>query len=117
MSPRRDFSINDGGPPSVSIQLSRGWLALSCRPTWQEATNFVVDLHWLTGNLSSGAEMGKPEKLTLVCDADGSIGVVLEFSDSDFEAYSMPDLALVGAFQTKAQAAQALGARTHQFRH
>ena len=25
------------------------------------------------------------------------------------EAYSMPDLALVGAFQTKAQAAQALG--------
>jgi hypothetical protein len=58
--------------------------------------------------------MGKPEKLTLVCDADGSIGVVLEFSDTDFEAYSMPDLALVGA---KAQAAQALGTRTHQFRH
>ena len=61
--------------------------------------------------------MGKPEKLILVCDADGSIGVVLEFSDTDFEAYSMPDLALVGAFQTKAQAAQALGTRTHQFRH
>jgi hypothetical protein len=61
--------------------------------------------------------MGKPEKLTLVCDANGSIGVVLEFSDTDFEAYSMPDLALVGAFQTKAQAAQALGAPTHQFRH
>jgi hypothetical protein len=34
---------------------------------------------------------------------------VMEFSESDFEAYSMPDLALVGAFQTKAQAAQALG--------
>ena len=34
--------------------------------------------------------MGKPEKLTLVCDADGSISVVLEFSDSDFEAYSCP---------------------------
>jgi hypothetical protein len=49
--------------------------------------------------------MGKPEKLTLVCDANGSIGIVLEFSDTDFEAYSMPDLALVGAFQTKAQAA------------
>jgi hypothetical protein len=45
--------------------------------------------------------MGKPEKLTLVCDADGSIGVVLEFSDTDFEAYSMPDLALVGAFRQR----------------
>jgi hypothetical protein len=61
--------------------------------------------------------MGKPEKLTLVCDANGSIGIVLEFSDTDFEAYSMPDLALVGAFQTKAQAAQALRAPMHQFRH
>jgi len=81
------------------------------------ATNFVDNLHWLVGNLLCGAEMGKPEKLTLVCDADGSIGVVLEFSDCEFEAYSMPDLALVGAFQTKAQAAQALGARTHQYRH
>ena len=53
--------------------------------------------------------MGQREKLTFVYDADGSIGVVMEFSESDFEAYSMPDLALVGAFQTKAQAAQALG--------
>ena len=53
--------------------------------------------------------MGQREKLSLVYDADGSIGVVMEFSESDFEAYSMPDLALVGAFQTKAQAAQALG--------
>jgi hypothetical protein len=46
--------------------------------------------------------MGQREKLSLVYDADGSIGVVMEFSESDFEAYSMPDLALVGAFQTKA---------------
>jgi hypothetical protein len=52
-----------------------------------------------------------------VYDADGSIGVVMEFSERDFEAYSMPDLALVGAFQTKAQAAQAFGARMHPFRH
>jgi hypothetical protein len=52
--------------------------------------------------------MGQREKLSLVYDADGSIGVVMEFSESDFEAYSMPDLALVGGFQTKAQAAQAL---------
>jgi hypothetical protein len=56
-----------------------------------------------------GGKMGQREKLSLVYDADGSIGVVMEFSESDFEAYSMPDLALVGAFQTKAQAAQALG--------
>jgi hypothetical protein len=48
----------------------------------------------------------------------GSIGVVMEFSESDFEAYSMPDLALIGAFRTKAQAAQALAAaRTHPFKH
>jgi hypothetical protein len=60
------------------------------------------------GNLMGG-KMGQREKLSLVYDADGSIGVVMEFSESDFEAYSMPHLALVGAFQTKAQAAQALG--------
>src|SRR5262245_13724495 len=64
-----------------------------------------------------GAEMGEREKLTFVYDADGSIGVVMEFSESDFEAYSMPDFALVGTFQTKVQAAQALATRTHQFRH
>jgi hypothetical protein len=52
-----------------------------------------------------------------VYDADGSIGVVMEFSESDFEAYSMPDLALIGAFPTKAQAAQALATRTHLMRH
>jgi hypothetical protein len=57
------------------------------------------------------------DKLTLVYDAEGSIGVVMEFSERDFEAYSMPDLALVGAFQTKAQAAQALAPGTHQCRH
>jgi hypothetical protein len=51
--------------------------------------------------------MGKREKLTFVYD---------EFSENDFEAYSMPDLALVGAFQTKAQAAQALARRTGQHR-
>jgi hypothetical protein len=56
-----------------------------------------------------GGKMSQREKLSLVYDANGSIGVVMEFSESDFEAYSMPDLALVGAFQTKAQAAQALG--------
>ena len=56
-----------------------------------------------------GGKMGQREELTFVYDGDGSIGVVMEFSESDFEAYSMPDLALVGAFQTKAQAAQALG--------
>lgn len=57
------------------------------------------------------------EKLTFVYDADGSIGVVMEFSECDFEAYSMPDFALIGTFQTKAQVAQALATRTHQFRH
>jgi hypothetical protein len=57
------------------------------------------------------------EKLTFVYDADGAVGVVMEFSEVDFEAYSMPDLALVGAFQTKAQAAHALATRTHQLRH
>jgi len=56
--------------------------------------------------------MGKREKLTFVYDTDGSIGLVIEFSESDFEAYSMPNLALVGAFQSKAQAAQALDTRT-----
>ena len=57
-------------------------------------------------------EVGQREKLTFVYDARGSIGVVMEFSESDFEAYSMPDLTLVGAFQTKAQAAQALNTCT-----
>jgi hypothetical protein len=62
--------------------------------------------------------MAQREKLMFVYDADGSIGVVMEFSESDFEAYSMPDLALIGAFRTKAQAAQALAAaRTHPFKH
>jgi hypothetical protein len=61
--------------------------------------------------------MCQRERFTFVCDANGSIGVVMEFSESDFEAYSMPDLALIGAFQTKAQAAQALATRTHQLRH
>jgi hypothetical protein len=59
-----------------------------------------------------GGKMGQREKLTFVYDADGSIGVIMEFSRSDFEAYSMPDLTLVGAFQTKVQAAQALNTRT-----
>jgi hypothetical protein len=45
-------------------------------------------------------------------NADGSIGVVMEFADDDFEAYAMPDLAFVGVFKTKAQAAQALGTHT-----
>ena len=63
------------------------------------------------------AEMRKREKLTFVHDAPGSIGVVMEFSESDFEAYSMPDLALIGAFQTKVQAAQALVSRSRQLRH
>jgi hypothetical protein len=62
-------------------------------------------------------KMGQRENLTFVCDANGSIGVVMEFSESDFEAYSMPDLSLIGAFQTKAQAAQALAATLHPFRH
>src|SRR5262245_35834735 len=68
-------------------------------------------------SLLSDRGMTQREKLMFVYDADGSIGVVMEFSESDFEAYAMPDLALVGAFHTKAQAAQALGARIHQFRH
>ena len=62
-------------------------------------------------------KMGRRDNLTFVCDADGAIGVVMEFSESDFEAYSMPDLALIGAFQTKAQAAQALATTLHPFRH
>jgi hypothetical protein len=61
--------------------------------------------------------MAQREKLMFVYDADGSIGVVMEFAESDFEAYAMPDLALVGTFQTKVQAAHALGARPHQLRH
>ena len=61
--------------------------------------------------------MWQRERFTFVYDADGSIGVVMEFSESDFEAYSMPDLALIGAFQTKAQAAEALATLTHQLRH
>ena len=62
-------------------------------------------------------KMKQREKLTVVYDADGSIGVVMEFSESDFEAYSMPDLALIGAFRTKAQAAQALASRSRQPRN
>jgi hypothetical protein len=61
--------------------------------------------------------MQQREKLTLVCDADGSIGVVMEFAEGDFEAYSMPDLALVGSFNTKAAAAQALETHARQSRH
>jgi hypothetical protein len=67
--------------------------------------------------MPADGNMAQREKLMFVYDADGSIGVVMEFSESDFEAYAMPDLVLVGAFQTKVQAAQALGGRTHQFRH
>jgi hypothetical protein len=58
--------------------------------------------------------VGQREKLRFVYDANGSIGVVMEFSESDFEAYSMPDLTLVGAFQTKAQAAQALNTTSYR---
>ena len=61
--------------------------------------------------------MRQREKLTLVYDSDGPIGLVVEFSESDFEAYSMPDLALLGTFQTKARAAQAIDTPTHQLRH
>jgi hypothetical protein len=61
--------------------------------------------------------MGQRANLIFVYDANGSIGVVMEFSESDFEAYSMPDLALIGAFQTKAQAAQAVATSAYQFRH
>jgi hypothetical protein len=67
--------------------------------------------------LSGGVGIMDREKLTFVYDADGAVGVVMEFSESEFEAYSMPDLALVGAFQTKAQAAQALATRAHLLRH
>jgi hypothetical protein len=64
-----------------------------------------------------GVDMAQREKPIFVYDANGSIGVVMEFSESDFEAYSMPDLALIGAFRTKAQAAQALASRSRQLRH
>jgi hypothetical protein len=64
-----------------------------------------------------GVDMAQREKPIFVYDANGSIGVVMEFSESDFEAYSMPDLALLGAFRTKAQAAQALAPRSRQLRH
>jgi|EndMetStandDraft_8_1072994.scaffolds.fasta_scaffold1037759_1 hypothetical protein len=60
--------------------------------------------------------MAQREKPIFVYDADGFIGVVMEFSESDFEAYSMPHLALIGAFRTKAQAAQALASRSRQLR-
>jgi hypothetical protein len=46
--------------------------------------------------------MAHCENLKFVCDANGLTGLVIQFSESDFDAYSMPDLALVGAFQTKA---------------
>jgi len=52
------------------------------------------------------------EKPIFAYDAGGSIGLEMAFSDSDFEAYSMPDLALIGTFRTKAQAAQALAGST-----
>ena len=32
--------------------------------------------------------MWQRERFTFVYDADGSIGVVMEFSESDFEAYT-----------------------------
>ena len=57
------------------------------------------------------------EKPIFAYDAGGSIGLEMAFSDSDFEAYSMPDLALVGTFQTKAGAVQALETQSHPFRH
>ena len=69
-----------------------------------------------SGNLCC-VDMAQREKQIFVYDANGSIGVVMEFSESDFEAYSMPDLALIGAFRTKAQAAQALASRSRQLRH
>jgi hypothetical protein len=62
-------------------------------------------------------KMRQREKLIFVYGAHGSIGVVMEFSEGDFEAYSMPDLALIGAFKTKAQAAEALATLTHQLPH
>jgi len=70
-----------------------------------------------SGNLCVGVDIAQREKPIFVYDANGSIGVVMEFSESDFEAYSMPDLALIGAFRTKAQAAQALASRSRQLRH
>ena len=70
-----------------------------------------------SGNLCVGVDMAQREKPIFVYDADDFIGVVMEFSESDFEAYSMPHLALIGAFRTKAQAAQALASRSRQLRH
>jgi len=61
--------------------------------------------------------MRKREKLSFVHDTCGAIGVVMEFSETDFEAYSMPDLALIGAFRTKAEAAQALALGSHRLKH
>jgi hypothetical protein len=61
--------------------------------------------------------MAHCENLMFVYDVNGPIGLVIQFSESDFEAYSMPDLALVGTFQTKAEAAQALETQSHPFRH
>ena len=52
-----------------------------------------------------------------VYGAEGAIGLVIQFSERDFEAYSMPDLALVGTFETKAEAVQALETQSHQFKH
>ena len=52
----------------------------------------TFDVYWL--GITWGRVMQKRQKLTLVCDADGSIGVVMEFADDDCEAYAMPDLAL-----------------------
>jgi hypothetical protein len=85
----------------------------------------VARWHWETvqiihidrsKDLPRVAEMRRREKLTFVHDASGSIGVVMEFSESHFEAYSMPDLALIGGFQTKAQAAQ-VSSRSRQLVH
>jgi hypothetical protein len=60
-------------------------------------------LRWVCkGNPWPSAEMAHCENLKFVCDANGPTGLVIQFSESDFDAYSMPDLALVGAFQTKA---------------
>jgi len=61
--------------------------------------------------------MAHCEKLMFVYDAEGAIGLVIQFSENDFEAYSMPDLALVGTFETKAEAVQALETQSHQFKH
>jgi hypothetical protein len=96
-----------GSPPSMIHGLAR---------TTPRLWNFCKSLLRLIPNFRVG-EMAQREKLMFVYDAEGSIGVVMEFSEVDFEAYSMPDLALIGAFQTKAQAAQALARRTDQPRH